>query len=523
MANQNGLNTPSPVGQSGSQIYAADAEASDAYVITLDPVPLAYTEGMVLNFKANTANTGGATLNVNSLGVKNILKQNDQALATGDIEAGQIVTVVYDGVSFQMQSQLAQAPVNPYAVLQDGSPVYAVDSVGTDAYAITLSPAPAAYTDGMSITFKAGTVNTDAATLDVNALGAVAIKKLNDQDLSSGDIEAGQIVTVIYDSTGPTWQMQSQTAIAPGAGTVTNVATGVGLRGGPITGTGTVNLATQNAASGRLTLTTGVPVTTVDVTAATTIYYTPYNGLDNDIYSGAVWTRFQLSQLSIAVPATTDTAYDVFLDYNAGTPALALEAWSSLTARATALVYQDGVLVLSGTTTKKYLGSFRTTGVSGQTADSVANRFVWNYYNRQVRPMTRFETTDSWTYTTATVRQANGSTANQLNFFIGVSEDAVNAIMYVGIDNPGQIAACVGIGLDSTTAFSSNSSFSRIDTKSYGLTVLSASYMGLPGIGSHYLSWLEVSQASGTTTWIGDGAAITVVASASGIIGSIRG
>lgn len=87
--------------------YAADAEASDAYVVTLDPAPAAYFAGMKVNFKANTANTGAATLNVNTLGAKTIKKQHDQDLKNNDIESGQIVTVVYDGTNFQMQSQLA--------------------------------------------------------------------------------------------------------------------------------------------------------------------------------------------------------------------------------------------------------------------------------------------------------------------------------------------------------------------------------------------------------------------------------
>lgn len=87
---------------------------------------------------------------------------------------------------------------------------YAADSVGTDAYAVTLSPALAALTTGFMLNFKAGTANTGAATLAVNGLTAKAIKKLNDQDLATGDIESGQIVTVVYD--GTYWQMQSQPA-----------------------------------------------------------------------------------------------------------------------------------------------------------------------------------------------------------------------------------------------------------------------------------------------------------------------
>ena len=39
--------------------------------------------------------------------------------------------------------------------------------------------------------------NTGAATLAVSGLSALAIKKLNDQDLATGDIEVGQIVEVV--------------------------------------------------------------------------------------------------------------------------------------------------------------------------------------------------------------------------------------------------------------------------------------------------------------------------------------
>lgn len=91
--------------------YFADAEASDTYVITLVPAPTAYVTGQVFHFKANTANTGAATLNVNALGAKTIKKHRDQDLETGDIEANQLVTVIYDGTNFEMQSQTAQAPI----------------------------------------------------------------------------------------------------------------------------------------------------------------------------------------------------------------------------------------------------------------------------------------------------------------------------------------------------------------------------------------------------------------------------
>jgi hypothetical protein len=95
--------------QSMSQIYAASTTGNDTYVVTLVPVPAAYTNGMVVNFKPDTANTGAATLNVNGLGAKTIKKNFDQTLADNDIKANQIVTVVYESTTdtFQMQSQVA--------------------------------------------------------------------------------------------------------------------------------------------------------------------------------------------------------------------------------------------------------------------------------------------------------------------------------------------------------------------------------------------------------------------------------
>lgn len=96
--------------QNSSYTYAADAQASDAYAITVSPAPSAYATGQTWLFKANTANTGAGSLNVNGLGAKTIKKNTDQDLATGDIEAGSIVEVVYDGTNMQMVSVGAVAP-----------------------------------------------------------------------------------------------------------------------------------------------------------------------------------------------------------------------------------------------------------------------------------------------------------------------------------------------------------------------------------------------------------------------------
>lgn len=87
--------------------------------------------------------------------------------------------------------------------------IYGASSGGTDAYAITVTPAPSAYSAGMTFTFKADVANTGAATLNVNSLGAKTIKKNHDQDLADGDIEANQVVTVVYNATDDTFEMMA--------------------------------------------------------------------------------------------------------------------------------------------------------------------------------------------------------------------------------------------------------------------------------------------------------------------------
>jgi hypothetical protein len=96
-------------GQSGVSDWAVgvqDAGATDAYAVTVAPAPAAYVTGLTVVFKANTANTGAATLNVNSLGAKTIKKFKDQDLGDNNIKAGGWHLLVYDGTNFQLLSAL---------------------------------------------------------------------------------------------------------------------------------------------------------------------------------------------------------------------------------------------------------------------------------------------------------------------------------------------------------------------------------------------------------------------------------
>lgn len=77
-----------------------DAGANDSYTVTLSPAPTSYTNGMIVIFRANTANTTACSINVNGLGVKSIVKRVSTTPATGDILALMWCMLIYDGTNF---------------------------------------------------------------------------------------------------------------------------------------------------------------------------------------------------------------------------------------------------------------------------------------------------------------------------------------------------------------------------------------------------------------------------------------
>lgn len=102
------------IGQQGTEIYADDTGAADAYVVSLVPAITALQKGLRLSFKATNTNTTTSTLNLNGLGIKSIFKNTGSvALIAGDIASGQIVTVEYDGTNWQLQSPVGNTPASP--------------------------------------------------------------------------------------------------------------------------------------------------------------------------------------------------------------------------------------------------------------------------------------------------------------------------------------------------------------------------------------------------------------------------
>lgn len=84
--------------------YVVDTGAVNAYAIAPSPAITAYVAGQQFTFKVTNTNTGASTLAVNGLAATPIKKQVSVALVGGELLAGQVVSVVYDGTNFQITS-----------------------------------------------------------------------------------------------------------------------------------------------------------------------------------------------------------------------------------------------------------------------------------------------------------------------------------------------------------------------------------------------------------------------------------
>jgi hypothetical protein len=250
---------------------------------------------------------------------------------------------------------------------------------------------------------------------------------------------------------------------------------------------------------GRLTLTSAVPVTTADVTAAGTLYFTPYKGNRVSLYDGTKWVSHSFAEKSLALTVTSGKNYDIWLYNNSGTLTLAQTEWTNNTTRATAIVLQDGVYVKDGATGYRYLGTIRASAAN-KSEDSAANRFVWNYKNRVPRSMRKYDT--SYSYTTAAYRYCNNSAANALFFVRGLNEDMVKATFNPFLYGTAGITIDLGIALDSNTP-AAGGRIGGNGGHTIGWSSPVSTYAGYPGLGYHYLAMTEYG-GTGLTVYIAE-------------------
>jgi hypothetical protein len=298
-------------------------------------------------------------------------------------------------------------------------------------------------------------------------------------------------------------------------------------------GIGANNLQLSTFLGGRLTLATGTPVMTSSQTGKTTAFFTPYLTNKTQIYDGTNMEPWTFSELSIGTSDTTQNpsaigaskVNDWFLWNRSGTLVLSHGPdWTNDTTRSagTALVMVNGIQlnnaqigdgVSTGPAAQRgtYVGTTRSNASSqidyifGAAASGGTAAFfgVWNMYNRVTVATEVVDNGAPYTYTTATAREARGSTTNQISFVMGLAEDGISATYSVACLTTASAVANVnwGIGLDSTTTFRSVGSLfqnsAAVATSFRGANVTTIP----PQIGVHIISANELGDGAAANTF----------------------
>jgi len=147
---------------------------TDTITGSLTPALGAYAAGQMFYFVAAGDNTGAVTLNINSLGAKNVTKNGTTALTAKDIKSGQTIVVIYDGTRFQMI----------------GTALTGVTTSTTTALGVNAGDSITSGADNVTIGYNAGTaITTGGENVVVGA--------------NAGDsITSGQGHTIIGDGAG---------------------------------------------------------------------------------------------------------------------------------------------------------------------------------------------------------------------------------------------------------------------------------------------------------------------------------
>ena len=249
---------------------------------------------------------------------------------------------------------------------------------------------------------------------------------------------------------------------------------------------------------GRLTLESGVPISSTDQTAKTTVYYTPYNGNILSLYNGTSWNAYNFAELSLTTSGLSANAnYDIFAYVSGSTVTLEYSsAWTNDTTRSNALSLLNGVYVKSINNTRRYLGTIRS-NASVQFNDSQMLRLVWNFNNRILRPMYGFVYSLSHSYNGVTREYNGGGSVTRLYFITGINGETFVANATAPVMSGG--TPCnVSFAVDSTTVqFGACVS----DDRSATFTRRSITSLGQINAGFHYLTGLQGTESAGASTF----------------------
>jgi hypothetical protein len=150
--------------QDGSFTLLGSVSGTNTITGSTSPSIAAYAEGQRFNFTTAGANTGAATLNVNSVGAKAITKSGTGALLAGDLASGALITVEYDGTRFQVVGGLSLGFLTTRGdIITQGASAPQRTAIGPAGFALTSDGTDADYAEIKGRWMQIGATQTISA------------------------------------------------------------------------------------------------------------------------------------------------------------------------------------------------------------------------------------------------------------------------------------------------------------------------------------------------------------------------
>ena len=155
-------------------VIAGGLSGGVANAYTLAAAMPAYVYNSIVIWAPSVSNNGSATININGLGVKNILSMSGAVLATGDLIANQHIGMVYNGTEFRLlaitKSYVDQASLTAMLPNQPGNGGKVLTTDGTNAtWTAALALTSLALTNALPI--ASGGTGATTPDLALSALG----------------------------------------------------------------------------------------------------------------------------------------------------------------------------------------------------------------------------------------------------------------------------------------------------------------------------------------------------------------
>jgi hypothetical protein len=157
--------------------------------------------------------------------------------------------------------------------LQQQTTNYAIDTGAANAITVALTPAPGtlAAMNGAPVRIKVHATNTGATTIALNGFTAAALNTTSGVALIAGQVVAGSIIEVVYDTTAGHFWLETPTPVSTVGGVLTGTLPNPGFAANPsfsgtISGTTIAIGAGSSSIGGTLSITGTLTGTTISVT-----------------------------------------------------------------------------------------------------------------------------------------------------------------------------------------------------------------------------------------------------------------